>query len=97
MLKQGKTDYYKNMVNVFDYMDKDRLAAIPSPRNITGHIWYRHLPADKSKCKIIYVKRNPKDVAVSMYAMYKKVNPSIIDYQGEWSDFLELYMSGNSK
>ncbi|KAJ8304272.1 hypothetical protein KUTeg_017855, partial [Tegillarca granosa] len=95
MLQNGNTEYFKEMINVFDHMGIDRLEAIPSPRAIVGHVWFRHLPEDKSKCKIIYVNRNPKDVAVSLYSMYKKLNPKIMDYQGEWNDFLEMFISGN--
>ena len=46
-----------------------------------------------SPCKYIYVARNPKDVAVSMFYHTK----AIVQYEfnGNWDCFFELFMQGN--
>ncbi len=49
---------------------------------------YRRNPA----AKFIYVARNPKDCAVSLY--YFMGNNYRIAYQGTWEDFVTLFISG---
>ncbi|MBF0101011.1 MAG: sulfotransferase domain-containing protein [Desulfobacterales bacterium] len=46
------------------------------------------------KAKFIYVARNPKDCAVSLY--YFVTNNYRIAYDGTWDDFFELFISGNT-
>jgi len=69
---------------------------LPSPRIINTHVHYEHLPIDfrKKQCKIIYVMRNPKDLAVSYYNHHK----GLVDYgyNAEWKDYLPRFINGNS-
>ncbi|XP_063801577.1 sulfotransferase 2B1-like [Pseudophryne corroboree] len=73
---------------------KETLKEGEGPRIITTH-----LPSDvlapalqKSKAKVIYIARNPKDVAVSFYYFHKmaKFLPDL----GSFSEFLQLFLKG---
>nr|XP_033801631.1 sulfotransferase 1 family member D1-like [Geotrypetes seraphini]XP_033801632.1 sulfotransferase 1 family member D1-like [Geotrypetes seraphini] len=73
----------------------EQLAALPPPRVIKTHLPVEFLPQsfwDKN-CKMIYVARNAKDVAVSYYHFYQmaKVHPD----PGTWKQFLKKYMDGD--
>ena len=47
----------------------------------------------KSLAKYIYVMRNPKDTAVSLYHHTRSI--LAYEYEGDWDDFFERFMSGN--
>lgn len=68
------------------------LDALPSPRIIKSHLPVHLLPKQiwTVKPKIIYMARNPKDVAVSMYRMYYKIflNPIKCGIR----EFFEMFM-----
>ncbi|XP_078508480.1 sulfotransferase 1 family member D1-like isoform X3 [Lissotriton helveticus] len=65
-----------------------------SPRIIKTHLPVNLLPKTfwEKNCKIVYIARNAKDVAVSYYYFYKMafVHPD----PGSWVEFLEKYMTG---
>uniref|UniRef100_A0A0E0MFP1 Sulfotransferase n=1 Tax=Oryza punctata TaxID=4537 RepID=A0A0E0MFP1_ORYPU len=54
----------------------DMFASLPSPRLLSTHLPYSHLPerikADSSSCRIVYICRDPKDVIVSWWLFTKK-------------------------
>ncbi|KAM9860676.1 sulfotransferase family 5A, member 1 [Aulostomus maculatus] len=64
------------------------------PRVLTTHLPHRLLgPAlQGSKAKVIYVSRNPKDVAVSFYHFHKMAN--FLPEAGTFSDFLNQFLEG---
>ncbi|NES93336.1 sulfotransferase domain-containing protein, partial [Okeania sp. SIO2B9] len=66
--------------------------SLPSPRILTFHGWPHLIPEGLPNTKYIFLIRNPKDVAVSMYHHLK--GKKSISYQGNWDDFFELYLSG---
>ncbi|MDE5093247.1 MAG: sulfotransferase domain-containing protein, partial [Trichodesmium sp. St11_bin5] len=49
-------------------------------------------PEGLPNTKYIFLLRNPKDVAVSMYHNLRRKKS--ISYQDNWNDFFELYLSG---
>ena len=59
----------------------EELDGRPSPRIFKTHLSYKWAP--KGKCKYIYVTRDGRDVAVSLYHFYM----SHLGYQGTFEDF----------
>ncbi|KFV01066.1 Sulfotransferase family cytosolic 1B member 1, partial [Tauraco erythrolophus] len=72
----------------------DLLATMPSPRVVKTHLPAHILPKSfwENRCKIIYVGRNAKDVAVSFYHfdLMNKLEP----HPGTWAQYLEEFMAG---
>ncbi|NEQ78112.1 MAG: sulfotransferase domain-containing protein [Okeania sp. SIO2C9] len=66
--------------------------SLPSPRILTFHGWPHLIPEGLPNTKYIFLIRNPKDVAVSMYHHLR--GKKSISYQGNWDEFFELYLSG---
>ncbi|XP_046580910.1 sulfotransferase 1B1-like [Haliotis rubra] len=71
------------------------LALAPSPRVLNTHQFYEQLPRDiiTLRNKIVYVLRDPRDVAVSFYHFYIN-NKTGVGYHGTWRHFLELFLNG---
>ncbi|KYO24485.1 sulfotransferase 1B1 isoform X2 [Alligator mississippiensis] len=72
----------------------EQLAKMPSPRKVKTHLPVRLLPKSfwENGCKVIYVARNAKDVAVSFYHfdLMNKLEP----HPGTWEEYFEKYMAG---
>uniref|UniRef100_A0A8C0GNW7 Sulfotransferase n=1 Tax=Chelonoidis abingdonii TaxID=106734 RepID=A0A8C0GNW7_CHEAB len=73
---------------------KDMLQETSGPRLITTHLPCQVLaPAlRKSKAKVIYMARNPKDVAVSFYHFHKMAR--FLPDPGSFEDFLVRFLEG---
>lgn len=59
------------------------------------HLDYNSFPGiepARTSAKFIYVARNPKDVAVSYY--YHTLGFEFFQYEGDWDDFYERFISG---
>ncbi|XP_071091080.1 sulfotransferase 1B1-like [Haliotis cracherodii] len=71
------------------------LDLVSSPRVLNTHLFYEDLPRDviTLRNKIVYVLRDPRDVAVSFYHFYI-ANKAGIGYDGTWGDFLDLFING---
>ncbi|XP_069840627.1 sulfotransferase 1B1-like [Dendropsophus ebraccatus] len=71
------------------------LDALPSPRVIKTHLPVSLFPKSlwEKKCKIIYVARNPKDVAVSFYH-FDKMN-QLHPEPGTWDNYIDKFIQGN--
>ncbi|NWV24228.1 ST1B1 Sulfotransferase, partial [Origma solitaria] len=72
----------------------DLLATMPSPRVVKTHLPAHILPKSfwENHCKMIYVGRNAKDVAISFYHfdLMNKLQP----HPGTWAQYLEEFMAG---
>ncbi|XP_019377791.1 PREDICTED: sulfotransferase family cytosolic 1B member 1-like isoform X2 [Gavialis gangeticus] len=72
----------------------EQLAKMPSPRKVKTHLPVHLLPKSfwENGCKVIYVARNAKDVAVSFYHfdLMNKLEPN----PGTWEEYFEKYMAG---
>ncbi|XP_072042828.1 sulfotransferase 1C3-like [Amphiura filiformis] len=65
-----------------------------SPRTIKSHLPGHLLPPDvmKKKSRVVYVARNPKDLAVSYFHFHNTV-PSLHSYSS-WEEYFEDFRSG---
>ncbi|GFO08647.1 sulfotransferase family cytosolic 1b member 1 [Plakobranchus ocellatus] len=80
---------------MIEWMPASSLDNLPSPRVLNTHLLFRQLPRQvkQKRCKIIYVNRNPKDLAVSCYHHHLKLS-QFYNYEGTWDDFLPLFLNG---
>ncbi|XP_060599453.1 sulfotransferase 1B1-like, partial [Ruditapes philippinarum] len=96
MMIAGKAETIKrskieNMLEAFPWEVMENL---PSPRVLNTHVHYSRLPKEAKElgCKLIYVLRNPKDVAVSLYNHNRGI--PLYEYDGKWEYFLPLFLQG---
>ncbi|XP_061109589.1 sulfotransferase 2B1-like [Conger conger] len=70
------------------------LGDCPPPRAMVSHMPYHCMPRSfyTSKAKVIYVTRNPKDVAVSSFHFHGMA--SYFDDPGTFDQFLDKFLSG---
>ncbi|KAG9463180.1 hypothetical protein GDO78_022251 [Eleutherodactylus coqui] len=68
----------------------------PSPRLITTHLPFHLFTQSffKTKAKVIYTIRNPKDVCVSLYYFSRMVQ--FMEYRDDFQDFVSLFLSKDS-
>ncbi|XP_013388069.1 sulfotransferase family cytosolic 1B member 1-like [Lingula anatina] len=94
MLIQGKTEYYPLSHFPLAGLSHEYLETqLTTPRILAAHLHHRHAPKDLlNNAKVIYIIRNPKDVAVSLYNFCKTYQYA--KFNGEWSDFLPMFLSG---
>lgn len=96
MLVQGKAERIDAIKewNMLEGMRQQAFDSLPSPRILNTHVYFRHLPKDfkNRKCKILYMIRNPKDVAVSFYNHHEKVLE--YEYSGAWEHYLSRFIKG---
>lgn len=97
MLRAGNTKYDTRTKEtlMIDFMPKHELDSLPSPRTLNSHFLFRHLPKQvaQKKTKIICITRDPRDVAVS-YHHHLSGLAEIARYDGQFNDFLPLYLHG---
>lgn len=68
------------------------VADLESPRIISTHFPLSLLPNIHKKVKLIYVVRNPKDVAVSYYHFINMIK--MLENTGDFRTFAEMFMNG---
>lgn len=67
------------------------LSDVPSPRFIKSHLPLSLLPPNILDAKMIYVARDPRDVAVSFYHLNKSMRTQ--GYTGDFKMFWECFMN----
>ncbi|CAH2308165.1 sulfotransferase family cytosolic 1B member 1-like [Pelobates cultripes] len=99
--EKSKRDAIYNKVPMLEFCvpgivppGSQQLESVPSPRMIKTHLTISLLPKSfwEKNCKIIYMARNPKDVAVSFYHFDKmnKLHPD----PGPWDQYTEKFLQG---
>ncbi|KAG8438066.1 hypothetical protein GDO86_008668 [Hymenochirus boettgeri] len=73
----------------------NHLESLPSPRLMKTHLPFQLMPQSfwEKNCKVIYVARNAKDLAVS-YFFFHKILKTLPD-TGPWETFLTNFMKGD--
>ncbi|XP_064586906.1 sulfotransferase 6B1-like [Zonotrichia leucophrys gambelii] len=82
-------------IELGDISRLEELNKLSSKRIIPTHLDYNMLPPNfkNKKCKMIYISRNPKDTAVSMFHYYRD-NPNLPTVDS-WTAFFDLFLKGN--
>ncbi|XP_067673857.1 sulfotransferase 1B1-like [Haliotis asinina] len=108
MVMNGRAEYSKdrNDVGMLDFIHRDNIDNLTSPRILNTHFRPCHLPRQvvTKKPKVILVIRHPKDIAVSYYNMVRgkkdaanntvdKLKPQDT-YEGKWKHFLDMFLDG---
>ncbi|XP_048257165.1 sulfotransferase 1A2-like [Haliotis rufescens] len=88
------TDNISKMAYMLEFTNEDDYRDLPSPRLLNTHVLVKHLPREVkvNKPKILYLTRNPKDIAVSYYSFIKKL--PFQKYSGEWKNYVEPFCEG---
>ena len=76
---------------------KNDITSLPKPRAFKSHFPYERMPCgkpDTTPCKYVYVARNPKDVAVSLYFHCHRYH-TIPGASIEWNLFFRNFIYGN--
>ncbi|XP_060074342.1 sulfotransferase 1B1-like [Ylistrum balloti] len=85
----SKSDYMMEVIPKASYDN------FPSPRVLNTHMYFEYLPKDfaKRKCKIVYIMRNPKDVAVSFFNHHSNIIS--YNFSGTWGNYVPRYLKGD--
>jgi hypothetical protein len=68
------------------------LETLPQRRRFTSHLPYSLMPhLNNTTAKIVYVARNPKDVAISTFFH----NQSKGGYEGTWEEYFQEFLNGD--
>lgn len=83
-------------VTMLELTENNVIEKQPSPRILNTHVPLKYIPPQllTKKCKMVYLLRNPKDVAASLYNHMYNLQ-GLYHYGGSWSGFLPQYISGN--
>ncbi|WAR02075.1 ST1B1-like protein [Mya arenaria] len=96
MLLQGRAEgpSYSKMHVMLEASAPENLEGLTSPRFLNSHLSYSRIPADirQKRVKVVFVARNPKDAAVSLYNMMSGMKH--YSYSGSFANWLPLYMRG---
>ena len=98
-MMQSKDSEYKPSKNtaMVENITSAEFDALKSPRVYNSHLYPLTLPMDffKRRCKIVFIHRNPKDVAVSFYNHHYNMK-EFYHYDGTWANYLNRFYDGKS-
>ena len=83
----------------FPHTTQPDITTTASPRLMKTHQPFHAIPkgtSENSRCKYIYVARNPFNVVVSYYNFDLKMAP-VTDYDGPFEYFADMFIKGTSK
>lgn len=83
----------------FPHTTQPDITTRASPRLMKTHQPFHAIPkgtSENSRCKYIYVARNPFNVVVSYYNFDLKMAP-VTDYDGPFEYFADMFIKGTSK
>ncbi|XP_068704974.1 sulfotransferase 1B1-like [Montipora foliosa] len=99
--KIGRRFPYLEYANAPGRLRRD-FEALPNPRLIKSHLYANVIPKgsdENSRCKYIYVARNPKDVVVSYFYFVQSFTRLELNvenrFHGPWEFFVDLFIEGN--
>uniref|UniRef100_A0A0D9X1A5 Sulfotransferase domain-containing protein n=1 Tax=Leersia perrieri TaxID=77586 RepID=A0A0D9X1A5_9ORYZ len=72
--------------------EEAKLDAAPSPRLMATHVAYSVLPSsitESTRCKIIYICREPKDMLISQWHFRNKSNSNTMQFSDVWESIRE--------
>ncbi|KAJ8299431.1 hypothetical protein KUTeg_023491 [Tegillarca granosa] len=89
MLRKGKAEHESTRKEsaMLEFHTPEEFDAMESPRTLNTHMLFRQIPDQitEKKVKVIFIQRNPKDVAVSSYNHMKAFQPNS---KSTWGDCL---------
>ncbi|CAK1545181.1 unnamed protein product [Leptosia nina] len=88
--KEGDIEKQKRLEVVSSHII-DRVAAAPSPRFIKTHLPLTLMPPNLLDAKVVYVARDPRDVAVSFYHLCRSM--VFMGWSGDFKSFWELLIN----
>uniref|UniRef100_A0A8W8HMA0 Sulfotransferase domain-containing protein n=1 Tax=Magallana gigas TaxID=29159 RepID=A0A8W8HMA0_MAGGI len=90
MLLRGKAEYSSDPLHSIDFYDSSYIKKLQSPRILQSHLPFRYLPNEvKRQGRILHVSRNPKDTAVSLFCMLKKLTFMHGSFSGSFHALLQ--------
>lgn len=97
VLIAGTTDVpqVEKDVGMIEDVLPEELEKLQSPRSLNLHFHFDMLPKTffSEKCKLVYVTRDPRDVAVSYFHHHKKLK-EYYNYNGNWHDYFPMFLEG---
>ncbi|ESP02862.1 hypothetical protein LOTGIDRAFT_110936 [Lottia gigantea] len=95
MLRNKTTEYKKDVKEkqMIEFLQKGDLDKEPSPRVLNTHLYPSLLPKQllEKKTKLVYLIRNPKDTAVSLYFHFYGLQ-GLAPYAGDVHDFIDIFL-----
>ena len=90
---------YKGTPILPEHNDLDAINAMESPRILAFHTHFKFLPKQiqEGKARVIYLLRNPKDLATSLFLYNEKLKGEIPMYVGNWRGFVRFFLQDECK
>ncbi|XP_033748045.1 sulfotransferase family cytosolic 1B member 1-like [Pecten maximus] len=96
MLLNGNAERINLMkeMAMLECLSRSALDSMTSPRVLNTHMYYGQIPEDfkRKQCKIVYILRNPRDVAVSFFNHHTRLLD--YEYSGDWQQYLPRFIEG---